>query len=171
MSGVQLTDEEIAYRLDLLVAVRTPKQRVRNDILEVRADCVRLKSERTGNPREIPFRDLRQADKASTHGVIVRVLARILGLYAGPEMTGEDEPEEASEPLSRPVTRRFDEVLEAVAQLSLEDQESLLEIMRRRLHAQRRAALVKEVEEARHEFVAGQCQERTPEEIIREALS
>jgi hypothetical protein len=66
---------------------------------------------------------------------------------------------------------RFDEVLEAAAQLSLEDQEALIALLRRRSSGSRRAELAKGVKDAREEFQAGECQPRTPEELMKELLS
>jgi hypothetical protein len=171
MTAVPISDEEIAARLHLIAAVVTPTQGIRNDIIRVEADRVTVKSARTGKLREIPFRELRQADKVSSNGVIVRVLARVVGLYSGPEMEAEAEGEAVETPSSPPPALRFDEVLDAIAQLSVENQRTLIDIVRRRLHTQRRAALVKDVEESLQEFAAGQCEPRTPEEIMREALS
>jgi hypothetical protein len=66
---------------------------------------------------------------------------------------------------------RFDEVLEVAAQLSPEDQEALIALLRRRSSAARRAELTQEVKQAREEFQAGACQPRTPEELMKEILS
>jgi uncharacterized protein (TIGR00725 family) len=89
MSPSELTDQQIAQRLRLVAAVITPAQGVRNEIVEVAADSVTVESERTGTRRRIPFRDLRHADQITTNGVIVRVLAQVLGLGVS------DEPREA----------------------------------------------------------------------------
>ena len=79
-----MSDADIARRLRLIVAVRTEKQGVQNDLVEVRDDSVVVRSERTNELREIPFRDLRRAGFDTTaNGVIVRVLAAVLGLYDG----------------------------------------------------------------------------------------
>ncbi len=67
-------------------------------------------------------------------------------------------------------TVTFGEVLEAVETLSLEEKESLIEILRRRLIEARREELAKEIESARSEFQAGQCKPTTPETLIKEIL-
>ena len=65
----------------------------------------------------------------------------------------------------------FGEVLEAIDTLSLEDQETLEEILRRRIIERQRAELVQDVQEAQHEFQAGQCRPVTPEELTQEIVS
>ena len=65
----------------------------------------------------------------------------------------------------------FGEVLEAIDTLSLEDQETLEEILRRRIIERRRAELVQDVQEAQQEFQAGQCRPVTPEELMQEIVS
>jgi hypothetical protein len=66
---------------------------------------------------------------------------------------------------------RFDEILEAVEKLTLEDQAELLAILKRRRIARRRAEIAKDVEEARREFQAGGTAARSPAEIMQEILS
>jgi hypothetical protein len=61
--------------------------------------------------------------------------------------------------------------LEAADKLSLDEQESLVEILRRRVIEQRRTKLAKDIQDARKEFAAGHCQPATPGEIIAEILS
>ena len=80
-----LTDEEIARRLRLIVAIRTGSQEVRNDVLEVGTNYVVVQSEGGGHEaRRITFDMIRSATaETTTHGVIRRVLAQILGLYPG----------------------------------------------------------------------------------------
>jgi hypothetical protein len=65
----------------------------------------------------------------------------------------------------------FGDVLEAADQLSLEEKETLIEVLRRRLVDQRRGELVKEIKAARKEFQAGQCHPVSPEELIKEILT
>ena len=65
----------------------------------------------------------------------------------------------------------FNEVLEAIDQLGPEDQEALVDIVERRQIARRRAALAKDIEEARRDFQAGLCMPRTSKDLIREILS
>jgi hypothetical protein len=64
----------------------------------------------------------------------------------------------------------FDDVLEAADQLSLEDQEALIAILRRRLAQAGRHRLAAEVQQARQEFAAGQCRPTTPDALLREIL-
>lgn len=65
----------------------------------------------------------------------------------------------------------FDEVLEAVDKLSLEEQEALIEVLHRRIIEHRREELAKEIQQAQQEFRAGQCQPVTPTELIKEIIS
>jgi len=65
----------------------------------------------------------------------------------------------------------FTEILEAADQLPLEDQENLIHILKNRLRDQKRAEIVKEVNEAQQEFAKGQCKPATPEQIMGEILS
>ncbi len=68
-------------------------------------------------------------------------------------------------------TTTFGEILEAADQLTLEEQENLINILQNRLRDSRRAELVRDVREAQEEFSQGQCQPVTPEEIRSEILS
>jgi hypothetical protein len=90
--GATMTDNEMADRLRLVAAVVTPSQGVRNDVMEVGTDHVVVRSARTGQLRKIPFRDIRNAANVSTNGVIVGVLARVLGLDHG-SIEQDSEPE------------------------------------------------------------------------------
>ncbi len=65
----------------------------------------------------------------------------------------------------------FGEVLEAIETLSLEDQETLKEILHRRLIERRREELVQDVQQAQQEFQAGQCRPVTPEDLMQEIVS
>lgn len=65
----------------------------------------------------------------------------------------------------------FAEVLEAADNLSLDEQESIIEILHRRVTENRRKELAREVQEAQREFREGLCQPATPEEILKELLS
>jgi len=55
--------------------------------------------------------------------------------------------------------------------LSLEEQESLLELLQRRLIERRRIVLARKIEEARREFREGKSRVMTPSEIIAEAMA
>ena len=65
----------------------------------------------------------------------------------------------------------FAQVLEAVDQLSPEEQEALVEIVRRRMAERGRKRLAAEVRRARKEFAQGRCKPGTVDEIMREILS
>lgn len=65
----------------------------------------------------------------------------------------------------------FAEIIKAAEQFSLEEQESLLELLQRRLIERRRAVLAKEIEAARREFREGKTRALTPAEIIADALA
>jgi hypothetical protein len=63
----------------------------------------------------------------------------------------------------------FSDVVNAADRLSTEEQEELLEILRRRLAERRRAERVREVKEARAEFAAAQAGVASVDEIMDEA--
>ena len=65
----------------------------------------------------------------------------------------------------------FAEILDATEQLSLEDQENLIHILKNRLRDQKRTELVKDVYEAQQEYAQGQCQPATPQQIMEEILA
>jgi hypothetical protein len=65
----------------------------------------------------------------------------------------------------------FGEVLEAIDQLSLDEQETLLDIVQRRVAEQGRKLLAAEIQEARQEFAAGRCHPATADELMDEILS
>jgi len=67
--------------------------------------------------------------------------------------------------------KSFGEVLEAADKLSLDEQEAILDILRRRMIEQRRKELAVEIRETQREFKAGLCRETTPDEIVKEILS
>ncbi len=64
----------------------------------------------------------------------------------------------------------FGEVLEVVDTMSLEEQETLIEVVHRRIIERRREELVKEVQDAQKEFQAGHCHPMTPDELMAEIL-
>ncbi len=68
-------------------------------------------------------------------------------------------------------TISFGEVVEAADRLSLDEQESLLDILRKRVVEKRRAELAQDIQNARKEFQEGHYQPATPSEIIEEILS
>jgi len=65
----------------------------------------------------------------------------------------------------------FGQVLETVEQLPLEDQEALVDIVRRRIVDRRRMQLARDVREAQEEFRAGSARPATPDELMDEILS
>lgn len=65
----------------------------------------------------------------------------------------------------------FGDILEAADRLSVEEQESLLDVLRRRLVERRRQDVAQDIEEARGAWEAGQCREVTPDEIYDEIVS
>ena len=67
-------------------------------------------------------------------------------------------------------TLSFTEVLEAADTLSPGEQETLVDILRRRLTEHRREQIVREVREAEDEFRAGTCRPVAPDELMKEIL-
>jgi len=65
----------------------------------------------------------------------------------------------------------FSAVLDAANALSLQEQETLIEILRHRIAESNRQRLIKDVQEARRDFAQGQCPEATVDEIMQEILS
>ncbi len=58
----------------------------------------------------------------------------------------------------------FGEVLESADRLSLDEQETMMDVLHRR------AELVKEIQNAQQEFKEGECKPITPSELMREIL-
>ena len=67
--------------------------------------------------------------------------------------------------------KTYGQVVDSIEALPDEQQESLLELVQRRLAERRRAALAKSVQEARKEFKAGKIRPSTPSEIMRKILA
>jgi len=65
----------------------------------------------------------------------------------------------------------FHDLLEAAGHLGLDEQETLIEILQRRLAERRRAEIVEEVRAARREFSEQGSQPSTPEKLMGEILS
>lgn len=63
--------------------------------------------------------------------------------------------------------KTYGQVLDSIEELSEEQQESLLDIVRKRLAERRRTALLKSVQEARKEFKSGKLRPASPAEIMR----
>ena len=62
----------------------------------------------------------------------------------------------------------FSEILDAADGLSVDDQETLLEILQRRIAERNRARLVRDVAEAHAEFANGQARPASVREIMDE---
>ena len=67
--------------------------------------------------------------------------------------------------------KSYGQVLDSIEALPEDQQESLLDIVRKRLAERRRAALVESVGEARKEFKSGKLRPAAPSEIIRKILA
>ena len=65
------------------------------------------------------------------------------------------------------VVKTFGQILESAEELSIEDQETLVSILRRWLADERRAELIQAVREARQEYKAGRCRPASPAEITK----
>ena len=62
----------------------------------------------------------------------------------------------------------FADVLEDVEQLTADEQETLIDILRHRLAEQRRKQIAADIEAARTEFQRGQCRPVTANELMAE---
>lgn len=82
-------------------------------------------------------------------------------------MTRTDSASTASRPGEMP----FRVVLEAVDQLTLEEQETLASILHRRLAERGRKRLVDDIREGHQEFAEGGCRPTTADELMGEILS
>jgi hypothetical protein len=69
------------------------------------------------------------------------------------------------------ITSQFNNVLEAIDQLLLEEQETLLTIIRHRLAERGRQRIVRDVEEGEREFASGRLKPMSVEEIMDEIIS
>jgi hypothetical protein len=68
------------------------------------------------------------------------------------------------------VVPRFSDVVEAVEKLSLEEQETLFELVHRRLIERRREALATAVADAHEEYERGECRAVTVADLMAEIL-
>jgi hypothetical protein len=64
----------------------------------------------------------------------------------------------------------FAEVLEAADTLTIDEQETLVEILHRRVTELRRAELAKDIAAAREELQSGGCRPAEPDQLMREIL-
>lgn len=67
--------------------------------------------------------------------------------------------------------KSYGQVVDSIEALPEDQQESLLELIQRRLAERRRETLVKSVHEARREFKTGKIRPATPSEIMRKVLA
>ncbi|MBI5475613.1 MAG: hypothetical protein HY964_02620 [Ignavibacteriales bacterium] len=67
-------------------------------------------------------------------------------------------------------TISFNEILEEAERLSLEEQETLLEILNRRIMNRRRSELAKDIQDAQSEFREGKTRTATPDELMNEIM-
>ena len=67
--------------------------------------------------------------------------------------------------------KTYGQVVDSIEALPDEQQESLMELLQRRLVERRRETLFKSVQEARKEFKTGKCRPATPAEIMRKVLT
>ena len=65
-------------------------------------------------------------------------------------------------------TSAFQQAIETVEKLSLEEQEILLETLQKRLHQQRRTLLSQEIEEIRQEVAQGNVKFGSVEQFLEE---
>jgi len=68
-------------------------------------------------------------------------------------------------------TLTFNELLEAANKLPLEDHETLIDILNRRIADDRRKEIKKAIESAQEEFRANGCSPATSDELMLEILS
>jgi hypothetical protein len=67
--------------------------------------------------------------------------------------------------------RTFAKVLDWADELGVEEQESLVEVLQRRLAERRRDTLVEAVKSARREFEGGGCRAATAKQIVKRILA
>jgi hypothetical protein len=70
-----------------------------------------------------------------------------------------------------PAVKTFAQVLDSVDELGVEEQESLVEVLQRRLAEHRREILLEAVRSARREFETGRCRPATPKQIVKRIFS
>ena len=63
--------------------------------------------------------------------------------------------------------KTFAQVLDSADELGVEEQESLVEVLQRRLAERRRETLLQAVKSARREFEGGCCRPATPKQIVK----
>jgi len=65
---------------------------------------------------------------------------------------------------------QFGHLLEAVDNLELQEQETFIDILQKRISERRREEISEDIRNAEKEFEAGLCKQLTPEELIKEIL-
>ena len=65
----------------------------------------------------------------------------------------------------------FSEVLDAIDVLSFDEQETLLDIISKRIHEQGRKKLKADIEQARSEYSQGLCQKTSVDALMDDILS
>jgi hypothetical protein len=65
----------------------------------------------------------------------------------------------------------FSEILDEVDKLPIRDQESIRDILAKRIIERRREQIAGEIKEARGEYKTGQCKPATAEELMDEIIS
>lgn len=66
---------------------------------------------------------------------------------------------------------QYNEILECAGELSVEDQEALVETLKNRLRERRRAGLAQDIHAAQREFDLGRAKPSTPADLMKEILS
>jgi hypothetical protein len=67
--------------------------------------------------------------------------------------------------------KTFAQVLDSADELGVEEQESLVEVLQRRLAERRREALLEAVKSAQWEFQGGRCRPASPKQIMKRILA
>lgn len=67
--------------------------------------------------------------------------------------------------------RYFNQALEAADQLSLDEQETLIEILHRRMIERRRLEILRDVKDAEKAFQNREASPASPEDLMKEILS
>ncbi len=67
--------------------------------------------------------------------------------------------------------QKFSDLLDAVDNLSPEEKETFLEVLQRRYIDERREEIAAEIQAARQEFLAGECQPVTADDLMKELVS
>jgi pyruvate/2-oxoglutarate dehydrogenase complex dihydrolipoamide dehydrogenase (E3) component len=67
-------------------------------------------------------------------------------------------------------TISFNEVVEAADRLTPDEQQELVDILRRRLAQEGRRRIASDIEASRREYAAGNCKVSSPADLMREIL-